>query len=77
MHLEYTNRTSGFTEIRGYRNPEYFQDVEHEAEIVTLDGDFPEIKAAYEAAGVTVEVVADKAKSDDKKPRKQEKDSIL
>ena len=53
MELIYTTRDTGFEPGKNYRNPRYFDRIE-QASSVVLDGDFPEVRKAYEAAGVSV-----------------------
>lgn len=53
MELIYTTRDTGFEPGKNYRNPRYFDRIE-QASSVVLDGDFPEVRKAYEAAGVPV-----------------------
>lgn len=55
MIIEYTKRASGFEQGVSYRNPQYYASPER-CESVVLDGDYPGIKADYEAIGVKVEV---------------------
>ena len=38
----------------GVRNPHYFRGVEYGVSEVLIEGDWPEIQAAYESAGATV-----------------------
>lgn len=53
MELIYTTRLMGFEPGKNYRNPRYFDRVE-QADSVLLDGDFPLVREAYEAVGVSV-----------------------
>ncbi|TFF13732.1 hypothetical protein EXW72_08295 [Pseudomonas sp. BCA14] len=57
MELVYTNQLDGFEPGKRYRVPGLFRNVEREATVVTVVGDYPEIVTAYEDAGVDVEVV--------------------
>lgn len=57
MELVYTNQLDGFEPGKRYRVPGLFRSVERDATAVTVIGDYPDIVAAYEAAGVDVEVV--------------------
>ena len=54
MKLEYTERTSNFKEGVAYRHPSFFQSVEKGFDPVVVEGDFPDIVAAYEAAEIKV-----------------------
>lgn len=54
MEVTYTSRSDNFEDGVSYRNPYYFDFVEGGVTSVILDGDFPEVKAAYEAAGIEV-----------------------
>lgn len=58
MELVYTNQLDGFEPGKRYRVPGLFRSTERDATAVTVVGDYPEIVAAYEDAGVDVEVVA-------------------
>lgn len=62
MELIYTTRESGFETGKQYRNPLYFDRIE-KCTSVLLDGDFPAVQKAYEAAGVPVSVVGEVAKA--------------
>lgn len=53
MELIYTTRTAGFEQGKQYRNPQFF-DRPEPAKSVVLEGDFPHVQRAYEAAGVKV-----------------------
>lgn len=53
MHLFYS-QTIRPPEGAAYRNPRHFAGVEEGATLVTLDGDWPAIVAAYSALGVEV-----------------------
>lgn len=57
MELVYTNQLEGFEPGKRYRAPGLFRSVERDATAVTVVGDYPGIVAAYEDAGVDVEVV--------------------
>lgn len=54
QELIYTTRTTGFEQGKQYRNPHFFDRVEKTRSVV-IEGDYPDIKAAYEAAGVKVQ----------------------
>lgn len=53
-HLVYTRRTSGFEKGSHYRHPAYFDKPEEGVEKVTVEGEYPRIVEAYQAAGVEV-----------------------
>lgn len=54
-HLVYTRRTSGFEKGSHYRHPAYFDGKPEEGvEKVTVEGEYPRIVEAYQAAGVEV-----------------------
>ena len=55
-HYVYTKEVGDICEGASYRNPQYFERAYGDATKVTIIGDWPEIAAAYEEAGVTVEV---------------------
>ncbi|SEE22990.1 hypothetical protein SAMN04490200_3940 [Pseudomonas proteolytica] len=57
MELVYTNQLDGFEPGKRYRVPGLFRSVERDVTSVTVVGDYPGIVAAYEDAGVDVEVV--------------------
>lgn len=54
MELTYSNQLDGFDPEKRYRNPDLFRLIERDATTVVIVGDYPEIAAAYEAAGVKV-----------------------
>ncbi|XUO88426.1 hypothetical protein RVM26_04820 [Halomonas sp. KM072] len=54
MELIYTQKRTGFEAGKHYRNPRFFDRPEAGVTRVTLDGDYPHIAAAYEAANVPV-----------------------
>lgn len=56
MELIYTTRNTDFEQGKQYRNPQFF-DRPEPAKSVVLEGDFPEVKAAYDAIGVPVKVL--------------------
>ena len=58
MHLLYTTDPTADVSRYSVRNPHYFLGVEIGADAVTVQGDFPAITAAYEAAGVPVSEAA-------------------
>lgn len=57
MELIYTNQLEGFDPDKRYRTASLFRGIERDATAVVVVGDYPEIVAAYEAAGVDVSVV--------------------
>lgn len=57
MELVYTNQLDGFEPGKRYRVPGLFRSVERDATTVTVVGDYPQIVAAYEDAGVEVKVI--------------------
>ncbi|WP_374419429.1 hypothetical protein [Chromobacterium sp.] len=57
MNLIYTSRTEGFDADGVYRHPRYFQGPEKGVASVLVEGDWPEIVAAYQALEVPVEVL--------------------
>ena len=57
MELVYTNQLDGFEPGKRYRVPGLFRSVERDATAVTVVGDYPQIVAAYEDAGVEVKVI--------------------
>ena len=57
MELVYTNQLDGFEPGKRYRSPGLFRSVERDATAVTVVGDYPQIVAAYEDAGVEVKVI--------------------
>lgn len=59
MELIYTTRRSDFDPRKHYRNPEYFERVDRRADAVVIEGDYPNIKKAYEAAKVKVTVAGE------------------
>lgn len=54
MQIIYGQRAIASKGRRQWRNARFFQVVEAGATAVFLDGDYPAIRAAYEAAGVPV-----------------------
>ena len=63
MIIEYTKRAQGFEQGVSYRNPQYYASPER-CESVVLDGDYPGIRADYEALGVKVETKGAPPKED-------------
>lgn len=57
MELIYTKQRTGFEPGKFYRSPQHFDRPELDVTRVTVIGDWPNIVAAYEEAGVEVEVV--------------------
>lgn len=55
MHILYTTNPDADVKRHSVRNPHYFTGVERGAEAVTVQGDFPAIVQAYQAAGIDVE----------------------
>lgn len=56
MELVYSNQLGDFDPNKRYRNPDLFRAVERGVTKVVIVGDYPEIKAAYDAAEIEVEV---------------------
>lgn len=54
MELIYTNQLEGFDPDKRYRTASLFRSIERDATAVVVVGDYPDIVAAYEAAGVDV-----------------------
>lgn len=54
MEFIYTRRTSGFEAGKQYRHPRFFERPDHRATSVVIEGDYPHIRDAYEAADVPV-----------------------
>lgn len=54
MELIYTNQLEGFDPDKRYRTASLFRGIERDATAVVVVGDYPDIVAAYEAAGVDV-----------------------
>ena len=62
MKLVYSGtKVPGLPKADGIKvvNPVHFDGVKKEAKVVYLNGDFPNIKTAYEEAGVKVHPVSD------------------
>ena len=57
MELIYTNQLEDFDPDKRYRTASLFRGIERDATAVVVVGDYPDIVAAYEAAGVDVSVV--------------------
>lgn len=57
MELIYTNQLEGFDPDKRYRTASLFRGIERDTTAVVVVGDYPDIVAAYEAAGVDVSVV--------------------
>ncbi|WP_404941597.1 hypothetical protein [Pseudomonas danubii] len=57
MELIYTNQLEGFDPDKRYRTASLFRGIERDATAVVVVGDYPDIVAAYQAAGVDVSVV--------------------
>ncbi|MAR74370.1 MULTISPECIES: hypothetical protein [unclassified Halomonas] len=70
MHLIYTTRRRGFEPGRQYRNPRFFAGADKAATSVTVEGHHPDVVAAYEAAGIEVEVIG----TDEERPDDAESD---
>ncbi|MFT8276106.1 hypothetical protein ACMSSJ_11265 [Kerstersia gyiorum] len=56
MKVIYTTQMTGFKEGFAYRNPRYFSAIEPDAEHVIVVGNWPDVVAAYEKAGIPVEI---------------------
>lgn len=56
MKVIYTARMDGIKEGYAYRNPRYFSAIEPDAQHVIVVGNWPEIAASYEKAGIPVEI---------------------
>lgn len=56
MELVYSNQLGDFDASKRYRNPDLFRSVERGVTKVVIVGDYPEIKDAYEAAEIEVEI---------------------
>lgn len=54
MELIYTNQLEGFDPDKRYRTASLFRGIERDATAVVVVGDYPDIVAAYETAGVDV-----------------------
>ncbi|MBY6111211.1 hypothetical protein KUV74_12485 [Halomonas sp. DP1Y21-3] len=82
MHLIYTTRRRGFEPGRQYRNPRFFAGADKAATSVTVEGHHPDVVAAYEAAGIEIEVIGaeeprpDDAESDERARRAELMDAI-
>lgn len=55
MELTYTNRLTGLDPDRAWANGRFFTSCRSGVKRVFLDGNFPDIRLAYEAIGVPVE----------------------
>lgn len=56
MELTYSNQRGGFDPGKRYRNPEHFDKPEAGVTSVLVVGDWPNVVAAYKAAGIDVSV---------------------
>ena len=56
MELTYSNQRGGFDPGKRYRNPEHFDKPEAGVTSVLVVGDWPNVVAAYRAAGIDVNV---------------------
>ena len=56
MKIIYAQKSAGIDEDGSFQNPKYFDRPDTTATSVLIYGDYPEIKAAYDALGVEVEV---------------------
>lgn len=56
MELTYSNQLQGFDPDKRYRNPEHFDKPEAGVTSVLVIGNWPQVVAAYEAAGIDVSV---------------------
>lgn len=59
MRLLYTKRRANFPEGFAVRNPHYFVKAEAGANLVVIEGSYPEIAEAYQKLGVSVEAFGD------------------
>lgn len=57
MELIYTNQLDGFHPNKRYRSAGLFRGIERDVTAVVVVGNYPDIVAAYEAAGVDISVV--------------------
>lgn len=57
MELVYSKQKSGFESGKTYRNPQHFERPEIGVTGVTVIGDWPDVVAAHEEAGIDVRVV--------------------
>lgn len=70
LELIYSQQSGGFVDGRAYSNPRFFSTPREGVEKVYLVGDWPKIRAAYEALGVPVEQLdADAAQARDAAPQ--------
>ena len=56
MKIIYAQKSAGIDEKGSFQNPKYFDRPDTTATLVLIYGDYPQIKAAYDALGVEVEV---------------------
>ena len=56
MKIIYAQKSAGIGEKGSFQNPKYFDRPDATATSVLIYGDYPQIKAAYDALGVNVEV---------------------
>lgn len=56
MKIIYVQKSTGIDEDGSFQNPKYFDRPDVNATSVLIYGDYPQIKAAYDALGVEVEV---------------------
>ncbi|MFC2996443.1 HeH/LEM domain protein [Acinetobacter sichuanensis] len=56
MKIIYAQKSAGIDEKGSFQNPKYFDRPDVNATSVLIYGDYPQIKAAYDALGVEVEV---------------------
>lgn len=54
MELIYSDQVDGFEAGKAYANPRYFRTLNPRATSVVVIGDWPDVVAAYEAAGIPV-----------------------
>lgn len=76
MHIVYTERASGFAPGHAYRNPRYFEGVERGAKQVTIEGEHPDIEAAYRAAKVEVIGAGNQRREPAPKAAEQQHDAL-
>lgn len=56
MKIIYAKKSSGIDELGSFQNPGYYDKPNPSAEAVIIYGDYPKIKADYEALSIDVEV---------------------
>lgn len=75
-HLFYTLNPDADVARYAVRNPVYFRGIESGFAHVVIDGDWPEVVAAYKAAGIDAEVLKPETPKQSKstKPDAKQKD---